>query len=214
MARPRAEVGATDERVAAAWLKEAEEIGRRIAADLGAPADADKIGEKEALRLWALADPGVDYEALYEQLAGGGLPPEMVKSLAIVAEHPDLEPLYTDLAAHAEQSGVAVEELADQLARLAEYPFRLGLIEHLDDEAERAGLAEHYDRAWQKQMPAAPAQEEPEAMMPAPEPAPEPFQDAQPAPAMPPGPPDVMPMMTSQTPLPGMDGAMPMGGAS
>ena len=47
-----------------------------------------------------------------------------------------------------------------------------------------------------------------------PEPAPEPFQDAQPAPAMPPGPPDVMPMMTSQAPMPGMGGAMPMGGAS
>lgn len=129
----------------------------RIANESGPPPDADKLSERDEDDIWELADPNVDRDALAQRLAVEGLPPEEIKGLLIVKARPD----WAQLFAAPTQS----MELADQYARMAQYPWRWSLLEDIDDPDEMVRKAETLNRRFQRRVTAAQDQQ---AMMPEP----------------------------------------------
>lgn len=121
----------------------------RIAREMGPPPDADKVSEREEVELWGQRDPAVDYLSLAKQLLTAGLPEEALQGFALLKEYPDLAPLF--------MQPTQDFEMANTLARLAEHPYRLAVLDGIHDPDELTTKAESLDRAWQKQQAAADA---------------------------------------------------------
>lgn len=182
-----------EERVAEAWLEEAQKVAARIAAEEGDPPGADAVGEAEAVRLFGLKDRGAPYDLVYGMLTTTGVPPEQVGAMAVVQEAPELAELYAQPAPD--------EATAAMLATLAEYPFRWGLvIDYSDDPEEQVRWADALYKGWIETDPLASVSEDPE---PAPPPA---MMPEQPAPEMP------QMQGGGAQPSPPAEPMMPMGG--
>lgn len=116
-----------------------------IAAEHGAPPDMDAPSEREKVRLWGRSDPAVDYDALVEALTTTGVPPEMMATMQVsryAKSHPELVQAYAQ--------PVQDRALAERLAAIAEYPFKLALYDQLDPR-NRVKEAERLDRELAKQ---------------------------------------------------------------
>jgi hypothetical protein len=196
-----------EEVVAESFNEDLQKVAEQLAAEAGNPPGADKISEAESVRLFGLRDPSVDYQQLAMRLMGGGLPPEEVAQLTIVQERPEWAELYMQPAPDF--------ETADLLARLAEYPYRPGLVlDHSDDPEEQTKRSEQLHAAWLKTLPP-PLPPMPEFPMSTPQqqsapmagppdvplgvptgvPSPAPMAAPQPAPMQPPQPAPPMPTM-------------------
>lgn len=116
----------------------------QVAAEMGPPPESGRLSAREQVELWGQTDPSVDYETLRQRLVMEGLPPEEAQTLAIAQEYPDIVPLL------AQPTGDL--EMADMLASLAERPYRLAILEGIDDPEEQVKTAERLDREWQKML--------------------------------------------------------------
>lgn len=134
---------------------EAEEVLMRavdtLAASEGPAAGADTLSDAKLLRQWGQRDPRIaDADGLRAHLMQGPLPPEMLDPngqdvLAIVKAHPELAQMYAQ--------GPFDDAMADMLARLAEFPLRLGhLAQYEDDPEAMVKEAERMDGLWQKSL--------------------------------------------------------------
>lgn len=121
-----------------------EDMLNRLVAQAGPPPDTDKVSENDKDAAWETADPSVDYDTFAQQIMTQGLPPEMVSRLLVTKLRPDWAPLY--------QRPTQSAEMAHQLARLAQYPFRLSLLEDIEDPNDQVKEAERLDRRFQKRM--------------------------------------------------------------
>lgn len=135
--------------------REAEDVLNQavdaIAASEGAAADADPVSAAKLLQQWGQRDPRIaDADGLRDHLMQGPLPPEMLDpngpdALAIVRMHPDLGALYGQ--------GPFDQPMADMLARIAEFPLRLGHLAQFEDDPEGAVKeAERMDGLWQRSL--------------------------------------------------------------
>lgn len=160
MPRPKPlPVNSQEERLADAWLADAGKVADRIAAEEGGPPQASKTGEAEAVRAWGQRDAKVDRDALAHMLLNGGVPPEAAQHLLIAQTYPELLPAY--LPRQDGQAPPITPEEADQLATLAEYPFRAPLVlGYSDDYEEQCRRAEALGSRWEQQQAAAQAQAE------------------------------------------------------
>lgn len=118
----------------------------KLAREAGPPADADRLSERDEDDIWEIADLNVDRDALAQRLAVEGLPPEEIKALLVVK----LRPEWGQVFARPTQS----MELADQYARMAQFPYRWSLLEDVDDPDEQVAKAERLDRRYQKRVTA------------------------------------------------------------
>lgn len=135
------------DRVAVSFADDLERLAQAAAADQGQPVGTRNVSDAEALRQWAYADPQADYDAILGQLQTTGLPPELLDpdhGLTIFKEQPDLAQWY----------GQPVQDpaLADRMARIAEHPFRMGLLMDIDDPDEQVRESNRLHRAWSRQL--------------------------------------------------------------
>lgn len=122
--------------------------GDSAAADHGPPPDTSAPSERRKVQLWGQSDPNVDVPTLTEQLQTTGVPPDQLKMLQIATVRPDLAPLYGQ--------PIPDPQVAEVLAKLAEYPFRVTIFDHPGlGPKERVAEAERLDRAWRKTQPGA-----------------------------------------------------------
>lgn len=130
--------------------EEMQQAIAEIAADLGPAPGARTASPTDRLRMWGIRDEKVDADAMLQRLMTEGYPPELLdpaneQALMVVQENPELAPYYAEPTQD--------QGLADALVRLAEYPFRLGLLRDLeDDPEEQVKEAEQLDAAWQRSM--------------------------------------------------------------
>lgn len=121
-----------------------------LATDQGPPPDMDSPSEREKVRLWWRQDPSLQDEqqrqVFRSMLRTTGVPQEALPTLILGQLHPKLLPLYAE--------PVATDGQADLLVGLAEWPFRLGLYDHLDPK-ERVKEAARLSRT-QPPMPSQP----------------------------------------------------------
>lgn len=143
---PRRTPDSFEDRVLTAIEANTDDMLNRLVAQAGPPADADKLSEADLDEAWETADPSVDYETMAQQILTQGLPPEIARGLLVLKIRPEWAPLY----GRPTQSA----ELAHQLARLAQYPFRLSVLEDIDDPDEQVAAAERLDRRFQKRATA------------------------------------------------------------
>lgn len=116
------------------------------------PPDTDRVSEPRKARLWGQRDPRVEYDQFVQTLMTTGFQPQDLESMLIVQEHPDLAEVYgppTPGEPNWREQPNA-EEVARELATLAEHPFRLGTYNHILDPDERVTEAERIHRRWQK----------------------------------------------------------------
>lgn len=117
---------------------------RRIALEAGPPADSARLSDADLDALWAVTDPLVDDpDAFATALMTSGIQPDMLGQLLVVQEYPEWQPLYAQPTQDA--------EMADMLARLAQFPYRWALLMDLDDPEEQVRIAERLDRRYQRQ---------------------------------------------------------------
>lgn len=152
MPRPKPlPINSQEERLADAWLADAEKVADRIAAEEGGPPSANKTGDAEAIRAWGQRDPKVDHDGLVHMLMNGGVPQQAAPALLIAQTYPDLLPAY--LPRDPSQAPPITQEEAEQLATLAEHPFRAPLVlDYSDDYEEQCKRAEFLQRQWEKQQ--------------------------------------------------------------
>src|SRR6478672_1918579 len=93
------------------------QAGDSAAADHGPPPESSAPSERRKVQLWGQRDPNVDVPSLTQQLQTTGVPQDQLKLLHIATVRPDLAPLYGQ--------PIPDPQVADVLARLAEYPFRV-----------------------------------------------------------------------------------------
>jgi hypothetical protein len=144
MPRPKPPVlTSEEERLAASFLDDLMAVAERLASEAGDPPGARPMGDAEKVRHWGLQDRRVVPQDLLTILLSTGLG-EGALEMEIVKERPELLDAYANQAPD--------QETADQLVRLAEYPFRMNLLTHLEDDPEAwTKEAERIDRLWQKQ---------------------------------------------------------------
>lgn len=170
---------------------EDDDAVQRIALEAGPPADSARLSDADLDAMWAVTDPLVDDpDAFASALMTSGIDPEMLGQLLVVQEYPEWQPLYAQPTQDA--------EMADMLARLAQFPYRWALLMDLDDPEEQVRIAERLDRRFQKQHAGMQDGD------PTPTPATLPLDTMAPPPA-----PEQPPMMPGAT-GPGADQMMPM----
>lgn len=131
--------------------REFEAVLERLAAEQGPAPGVRAVSRPREVRDWGTEDRSVDPAALAQRLMAGGLAPEEATALEVVKDNADNEEL---LAAYTQPTEDYL--LADTLARLARYPYRLAILATIDDPEERVAKAESLDRAWQASLPSAP----------------------------------------------------------
>ena len=122
------------------FVSEVDQIAADLATEAGPPLDTDHVSVARKRRLWGQRDPDVNYTDLVSRLLTTGVPPEEAAQMILVQEHPELLPMFGQ--------PMPDPETADALARLAEMPFRLGILAPLSPQ-ERVREAESLDREWQ-----------------------------------------------------------------
>lgn len=143
-----------EERVVASFLHDLTAVAHRIASDQGEPPQSKPINDAEKVKNWGLRDRLADPAILLLRLLATGLGPEEAQQMAIVGEWPELADLYANPAPD--------HETADQLIRLAEFPFRRGILADLEDDPEAwTKEAERIERLWNKSQPSLSADEAP-----------------------------------------------------
>lgn len=125
---------------------EDENAMRTLALEAGPPPDSSRLSEADEDAAWEQMDPNVDHEQLATMLMTQGLPPELAQQLLIVKLRRD-EDWMGALTKPTQDA-----ELANQLAKLARYPFRLSVIDGYDDPDEQVRKANAVDRRYQKRM--------------------------------------------------------------
>lgn len=135
-----------EDRVTREILEEDDENVNSIAAQAGPPPDSNKLSESDEDEAWEFEDRQVDHDAMAAQLMTQGIPEDVVQKLMIAKLRPDWAPLYQQPTKDAER--------ADMLVKLAKRPFRLSILEDIDDPDERARKAESLDRRYQKRLTA------------------------------------------------------------
>jgi hypothetical protein len=134
-----------EETVSASFLEDLEKVAARIASEDGDPPGADRLGDADAVRLWGQMDPQVDHDRLLSDLMTTGVAPEVVQNLAIAKTRPEWAELYTQ--------PVQDSEMAGQLAALATYPFRAGLVfDYSPEPEEQVKRSDHIHALWEKQQ--------------------------------------------------------------
>lgn len=160
----------------------------KLAREAGPPPDADRLSEATEDELYAITDPLVenDPDTFSQMLMTQGIDQQTLPRLRVLKEHPE----WAQLFGQPTQSA----EMADQLTRLARWPYRWSLLIDIDDPEEQVAKAEQLDRRFQRKH-AAMAGATPESPAPpsAPTPVPAPQPDAgatamSPSPEMPPAP--------------------------
>ncbi len=127
---------------------EDEDAQNRIALQAGPPPDSDRLSEKDEDDAWAQMDPSVDFEQVATMLLKQGVPQEMAQRFLIVKLRPD------DGWLEALTQPTQDAEMANQLAKMAQYPFRLSVLDTYDDPEQQTRKAEQLDRRYQKRMAA------------------------------------------------------------
>ena len=123
---------------------EDDDAVQRIALEAGPPADASRLSDADLDALWAVTDPLVDDpDAFASALMTSGIEPDLLGQLLVVREYPEWQPLYAQPTQDA--------EMADMLARLAQFPYRWALLLDIDDPEEQVRIAERLDRRFQRQ---------------------------------------------------------------
>lgn len=158
------------DRLAQELSDELERIAQGVAADQGNALGTSRVSHADLLRLWGRKDPLANYDQIVQQLQTTGVPQPMLSVpqgasasnsqrqwLIIAQEQPDLIPQYTAPT----QDG----ELAKRLAIIAEYPFRMGVLQDIDDPDEQVALANRLDKEW---MASQTTMQSPEEATPAP----------------------------------------------
>lgn len=115
-----------------------------IASNQGPPPNTRRTSDARKLTLWGLADPGVDHAQMVQTLMTTGVPSEQMQTLRLAQfskSHPDLIMAYGQ--------PVADPALAERLATIAEYPYRLAVYDGLEPK-ERVTEAERLTRAWEQ----------------------------------------------------------------
>ena len=112
----------------------------------GGPAGSEQPTSREELDIWGRTDPAVNYDVLLQRLMSGGIPPEEAQQFKLVQVYPQLAPAFEQPKS---------PQHAETLARMAEYPFRHTLYEHLDPK-DRVTYAERLDRDYQRSQPVSP----------------------------------------------------------
>lgn len=132
-----------EERVTSEFAADLQSVEDRLVADAGPPPDTKRLSEAEEDRLWAIRDEQVDNDTLAQQLMTTGVPQDQLPGLVIVKEFPEWAPIF----GQATQSA----ETADQLARMAEFPYRWQLLADLEP-TEMVAKADRLDVRYQKAM--------------------------------------------------------------
>lgn len=140
----RSEPEGAESRAIREVLEEDDRALEAIRAEAGPPPDSRRLSSADEDEAWGAADPRVDHDAMVGMLQTRGLPPELVRRLKVVELRPEWAPLY--------QQPTPDPERAAMLARLARYPYRLALLEDLDDPDEQVAAAERLDRRFQQRM--------------------------------------------------------------
>lgn len=134
-----------------------------LAREAGPPPDSEKLSDRDEDEAWEATDPQVDHEQMATMLMTQGLPPELAQQLLIVKLRPDDD--WMSVLTRPTQDA----ELANQIARVAKYPFRLSLFDGIEDPDEQVRKSNHLDKRYQRKM----------AALMAPQPMPEPTQPMQ-----------------------------------
>ena len=143
MARRAAQESAEDRAIREIEAEDDDAV-QRIALEAGPPADASRLSDADLDALWAVTDPLVDDpDAFASALMTSGIEPDLLGQLLVVREYPEWQPLYAQPTQDA--------EMADMLARLAQFPYRWALLLDIDDPEEQVRIAERLDRRFQKQ---------------------------------------------------------------
>lgn len=164
------------DRVAMSFADDLERLAQATAAEQGQPVGTRSMSDAEALKQWGIVDPKVNYDQILGMLQPTGLPPEMLdpeQGLMVFQEQPDLAQWY----------GQPVQDpaLAQRMAVLAEYPFRMGLLMDIDDPDEQVRESDRLHRLWERELIGSLDVPVPIATPPS-----APVVQAQPAPLMPP----------------------------
>ena len=123
---------------------------REIAAELGPAPGTSEASASEELRQWGIRDSKVDHQQMVQRLMTTGYPPEMLDpdgdmTLLVVKENPELAEVYGQ--------PVQDQEYAEQLATIAEWPFRLGILREYEDDPEAmVRKADSLDARWQRSL--------------------------------------------------------------
>jgi hypothetical protein len=130
---------------------EITDLVSQIAAEEGPAPHAQYVSDEHEVKLWGQMDPSVDHETLVQQLMQGAVPPERVdpngaQPLALVTHHPETAQLFTQ---------PLDQEMAQMVATLAEYPFRLSLLApYTDDPEASVKKADRLTQRWRSSLPA------------------------------------------------------------
>ncbi len=113
---------------------EIQEAIEAISAEWGPAIGAQPVSEQRERALWWQRDDRVDPDAMSMLLQTQGLAPELLDpespgALAIVKAHPEMAQLYAQAVA---------PDVADTLVRLAEWPNRLAIMVHYEDDPPAA----------------------------------------------------------------------------
>lgn len=119
-----------------------------LALQAGPPPDSDRLSEADEDAAWEFMDPAVDFEQMASLLMTQGIPQEMAQRFLITKLRPDdgwLEALATP---------TQDAEAANQIVKMAQYPFRLSVLDTYDDPEDQTRKAETLDRRYQRRMAA------------------------------------------------------------
>lgn len=117
-----------------------------LSAQAGPPPDAERMSEADEDQAWETMDPSLaDHEQMASMLATQGLPPEIAQKLLITKLRGD------DGWMEALTQPTGSLDTANQLIKLAKYPWRLSVLDtYAEDPDEWTRKAESMDRRYQK----------------------------------------------------------------
>lgn len=139
----------TVDRATREFSQEFDSVINRLVAEQDPPAGSRRVSEARKVALWGIEDRRVDPVLLKQRLLTTGLGDE-ARQMSVVQEHPDNADLAMAYAnGIAQMQGVQDPEgLADQLVDMARWPYRWGLLEHINDPVEMTRESNRLERAW------------------------------------------------------------------
>ena len=125
-------------------MAEDEDVLNRLALESGPPPDSERLSEADEDRLYAQVDPIVhgDPEGFARRLLTQGLDQQMLQQLQVLKGFPEWAQIY----AQPTQS----IELADQLTKLARWPYRPAMLADFADPEDMVRTGEALDRRYQR----------------------------------------------------------------
>ena len=136
--------------------QELQDVVAAIAAEEGLAKGAQRLSPNQEVRLWGQRDPLVDYDTLKQQLMTGTVPPELYdpqndRRLALLQINKAHAQEWAALLAGTAKQPLD-DDMASQVAELAEWPGRLAVIRpYANDPEAYVAKANSINQRWMRQ---------------------------------------------------------------